>query len=82
MIEDKTGQEIESDCVVMLWLVRWAAMLYSRFKTGTDEKTSYERQKGRKCRQEVIPFAEKVLYKRLKESGIRTQILESQWEDG
>ena len=44
MIEDKTGQEIESDCVVMLWLVRWAAMLYSRFKIGTDGKTSYERQ--------------------------------------
>ena len=80
MIEDKTGQEIESDCVVMLWLVRWAAMLYSRFKIGTDGKTSYERQKGRKRRQEVIPFAEKVLYKKLKESGIRKQILESQWE--
>ena len=28
MIEYKTGKEIESDCVIMLWLVRWAAMLY------------------------------------------------------
>ena len=82
MIEAKIGEEISSDCVIMLWLVRWVAMLYSRFKVGTDGKTAYERQKGRKCKQEVIPFAEKVMYKKLKESGARKHILESQWDEG
>ena len=60
MIETKIGETIESDTVIMLWLVRWAPMLYSRFKIGTDGKTSYERQKGRKCKQEVVPFGEKL----------------------
>ena len=82
MIEFKIGEEIQSDCAIMLWLVRWVAMMYSRFKVGTDGRTAYERQKGRKCKQEVIPFAEKVMYKKLKESGARKQILESQWEEG
>ena len=54
MMETKIGEEIQSDCVVMQWLVRWVAMLYSRFKIGADGKTSYERQKGRKCKQEVV----------------------------
>ena len=36
---------------------------------GTDEGTSYETQKGRKCEQDVIPFADKVMYKKRKESG-------------
>ena len=82
MIESKMGEEIQSDWVIMLWFVRWGAMLYSRFKLGQDGKTSYERQKGRKCKQEVIPFAEKVLYKKLKDTGARKQVLESQWEEG
>ena len=78
MIEIKIGEEIQSDCMITLWLVRWAAMLYSRFKVGADGKTSYERQKGRKCKQEVVPFGEKVMYKKLKESGARKQVMESQ----
>ena len=53
MIEKKIGQELQSDSVIMLWLVRWVAMMYSRFKIGTDGKTSYERQKGRKGDQEL-----------------------------
>ena len=51
MIEAKLGEEISSECVIILWLVRWVAMMHSRFKVGTDGKTAYERQKGRKCKQ-------------------------------
>ena len=35
-MEHKTHMTIESSDVIMQWLVRWAAMLYSRYKTGTD----------------------------------------------
>ena len=62
MIETNIGEEIQSDSVVMLWLVRWVAMLYSRFKIGTDGKTGYERQKARKYTQEVLPFSEKAMW--------------------
>ena len=71
MIDTKIREEVPSDSQVMQWLVRWAAMLYSRFKVGADGKSSYERQKGRKCKQEVLPFAEKVMYKKLKDSGAK-----------
>ena len=40
MIESKIGEQIQSDYVIMLWLIRWVAMLYSRFKIGKDGKTS------------------------------------------
>ena len=82
MIEDKIEEEIASDSIIMQWLVRWAAMLYSRYKVGPDGKTAYERQKGRKCKMEVVPFGEKIMFKRLKTSGEKKSIMESKWEDG
>ena len=51
-------------------------MLHSRFKIGEDAKTSYERQKGRKCNEEVIPFGETVMYKRFKGSGEKKKVME------
>jgi len=82
MIEERTGGELASDSKIIHWLVRWVAMLYSRYKIGTDGKTAYERQKGRKCKMEVVPFGEKVMFKRLKVSGEKKQSMESKWEDG
>ena len=60
-MENKAGIQIDSDAGVMQWAVRWAAMLLSRFKLGEDGKTAYERQKGKKCNLEVLPFGERVL---------------------
>jgi hypothetical protein len=64
-MEHKTHMTIESSDVIMQWLVRWAAMMYSRYKTGADGKTAYQRQKGKPCRTEVVPFGETVMYKSL-----------------
>ena len=44
--------------VIMQWLVRWAAMLLSRYRVGEDSKTPYERQKGKACDLEVVLFGE------------------------
>ena len=44
--------------VILLWMIRWAAMTYSRFEVGSDGETAYERLTGRKCRLEVGPFGE------------------------
>ena len=57
-------------------------MVYSRYKVGEDGKTPYERQKGRKCNLEAVPFGELVRYKKL---GVTTQerkSLESSWSEG
>ena len=45
MIEERIGGELASDSKIIHWLVRWVAMLYSRYKIGTDGKTAYEHQK-------------------------------------
>ena len=82
MIEEKIGAEIPVEGVIMQWLIRWAAMLHSRFKIGEDGKTAYERQKGRKCNEEVIPFGETVMYKRLKGSGEKKKVMENNWLEG
>ena len=80
MIEKKTGEKIKTDAHIMQWLVRWAAMLHSRFRKGNDGKTAYQRQKGRKCMTEVVPFGEKVHYRKLDDSERKK--LESLWEEG
>ena len=57
-------------------------MLQNRFRVNSDGKTSYGKQKGRKCKEGSIPFGEKVWYKKLKESGKSKQAMESLWEEG
>ena len=81
VLEKKTGEKIPTDAAILQWLVRWAAMLHSRFRLGTDGKTAYERQKGRKCRAEVVPFGEVVHYRKLEDDG-RKKKLDSPWEEG
>ena len=57
-LEDRAKIKLQSTDPILLWLIRWVAMAYSRFKAGADGKTPYERQKGRKCLLEVVPFGE------------------------
>ncbi len=49
-------RDSSADRVIMQLLIRWVAMLHSRFKLGEDGKSAYEREKGRKCIEEVVPF--------------------------
>ena len=74
--------KLQATDVILLWLVRWAAMAYSRYKIGEDGKTPYERQKGRKCNLEVVPFGELVRYKKLGETSQERKSLESSWNEG
>ena len=81
MMESKLGEQIPADAAVLQWLVRWVAMLHSRYRRGTDGKTAYERQRGRKCSLEVIPFGEFVHYRKLGTDD-RKNKLESAWAEG
>ena len=61
-MEDKADMKINGDEDIVQWMVRWAAMLVSRYLVGKDGKTSYERRKARTCRLVCIPFGETVWY--------------------
>ena len=66
-LEEKAKMKLQASDVTVLWMIRWAAMAYSRYKTGDDGKTAYERQKGRRCKLEVVPIGETVMYKNLRD---------------
>ena len=70
-IEEKAAIALASDDVILLWMIRWAAMVPSRYMIGRDGRTPYERRRGRKCKIPVMPFGESVWYKQLKEKKER-----------
>ena len=44
--------------------------------------TPYQRQKGKRCSSEVVPFGEKVWFRRLRGSNDKKISMSSQWEEG
>lgn len=78
----KVGEVISGACPFAQWVVRWAAMLITRFSVGTDGKTAYERMTGRKCKLEVVPIGETVLYKAAKTAGDRKRMVGESWREG
>ena len=57
-IEFEIKEVIPGDATVVQWLLRWAAMVGSRYKVGADGRTPYERLKGRRCNMVAMPFGE------------------------
>ena len=81
-VQDKAEVELGASDVIVLWMVRWAAMMVSRFLVGKDGLTAYERRRGRKCRIPVVAFGEKVWYKEIRPGKERANKLESEWREG
>jgi hypothetical protein len=52
-------------------MVRWAAMMKSRYMIGKNGKTMYERRRGHQCKILAVPFAETVWYKQVRETKER-----------
>ena len=63
-------------------MIRWAAMLPSRFIVGTDGKTAYEGRRGRKCDVPTEKLGGKVWYKELKSKTEHRDKLEPEWKEG
>ena len=78
-IEGKTNVKLKSDDVIIQWMIRWAAMMVSRYMVGKDGRTSFERRRGRACRVPVATFGEKVWYKQIHEQKERKDKIESEW---
>ena len=81
-LEDKANMKVSSDDVIVQWMVRWSAMMVSRFLVGKDGRTSYERRRGRKCKIPVVAFGEKIWYKELREGKQKKDKFTSEWQEG
>ena len=81
-LQSKIKRKIRFDEPIMPWLIRWASMAVSRFQPGKDKKAAYERQTGRTCQVEVVPFGETVLYRKPEVARDRHQALEERWDKG
>ena len=81
-LQTRLKRKVDQEEPIMPWLVRWAAMLLSRYGKGKDGKTPYERQRGRKCELDLVPFGEIVLYRLPEVATDRHQALEPRWEKG
>ena len=62
-IEEGVGEELSTGCNLHLWIVRWAAICYSRYAVGKDGRTAYERLRGRTCKSVVVPIGEKIWHR-------------------
>ena len=78
-LQRKLGRQILEDEPVMAWMIRWAAMAMSRFREGRDGLTPYQRQKGRRCELDVVPFGEVAMYRLPEIARDRHQALEERW---
>ena len=64
-LEDKAKMELQPSDKIIPWLIRWSAMLISRYAVGKDGRTPYERKRGRKCRTPACKFGEQIHYREL-----------------
>ena len=81
-LETKCGKKIDRSGPAMQWLVRWAAMLVSKFQVGEDGKTAFERIRGRKCTAPIAEFGERVWFKELEDGRGERAKIESKWHEG
>ena len=82
-IEYGIDDKLPLDACIVPWIVRWAAICYSRYVVGKDGRTAYERLRGRSCKAVVVvPMGEKVWYKQLGDGGDRRHKAETQWFSG
>ena len=57
--EHGIDDRLELDLDIIPWIVRWAAIRYSRHAVGRDGRTAYERLRGRSCKAIVVPMGKK-----------------------
>ena len=81
-LEEKANIKLDSADVILQWLVRWSALLPSRFLMGKDNKTPYERRRGRRCDIKTEKFGEKIYDKQLKAKTDQQNKMDSGLEEG
>ena len=81
-LEENTGVELDGRDNIVQWMIRWSAMLPSRFMVGKDGRTAYERRRGRRCNIPTEVFGEKVWYRELKAKSDNKNNMKTDWHEG
>jgi hypothetical protein len=76
------GLKVTCDMHIMSWLVKHVGTIISRFKVGEDGLTPYQRLKGKKAPDVILPFGEKVLWMPGKSSRGKLEKLEPRYYHG
>lgn len=61
-MEHGMKQKIPDGSPIMAWMSRWIAEFPSKYSMGDGGKSSYERIRGERCNNPLIPFVEVVLH--------------------
>ena len=72
-IETNIKNKLKVEQPIMPWMIRWAAMLISRFKVDIDGKTGFEKRRGRRCAIPLAIFGEAVWYKQIDREKARNK---------
>ena len=81
VLQDKYKADIPAEHPIVAFLVEYIGEMYNSTHIGSDGKTPYKRIKGRDSTKNLIPFGEKVLYKRDKPTGKKNK-LEEKFREG
>ena len=81
-LEHRAKCKLEANAAIVSWLIRWAAMVHSRYAVGKDGLTPYERRRGRRCRTPMARFGEVVWFKELRHAKNQKDKFESEWHLG
>ena len=81
VLQDKYKANIPAEHPIVAFLVEYIGEMYNSTHMGADGKTPYRRIKGRDSTKNLIPFGEKVLYKKEKPTG-KTNKLEEKFREG
>ena len=71
-VEQNTGVRIADDSPLLSWLPRFAAQVMNRRRIGKDGKTSAMRRTGRRWKETMEQFGEKVWFRKIGEGGVST----------
>jgi len=81
-LEEEAGINLTGADNIVQWMLRWGAMLPSRFLLCKDGKTPHERRRGQRCNIPTERFGEKVWYKELHGKSDAQKKMESDWREG
>jgi len=78
-LEAKWKAEIPDGHAIYSWMSEYSAFLLNRYEVSSDGKTSYERMKGKKSKQQGLEFGEGILFKKKRVNQPKSSTV---WEDG
>ena len=81
-LKTRYGFDIDTKHPALKWLIQHAGAIITRFMTGVDGKTAWERERGKKYRRQLPEFGECVHYMPIRRSGSKLMKLAPRLQNG